>query len=197
MIKLLRYKKVTVLFFLLFLVFLAISNDMLWKFMYPIKYQDEVKVSSEKYGIDPHLILAVIRVESSFDPYQESNRGAVGLMQIMPDTAKWIVEHKKESLTKLDQLHSPIINIDLGTWFLYALNKEFKGNWISTLAAYNAGPGNVNKWIKDGWEPSMDTIQDIPFGETRHYVQRVFYYLKKYKWIYEDEFVKLNKKESP
>jgi soluble lytic murein transglycosylase len=187
--RMLRYKKVLFLFFLLFLVFLTFNNEFLWKIMYPIKYEDEVKASAEKYDLDPYLILAVIRVESNFDPSQMSNRGAVGLMQIMPDTAKWIVEHKNESKTKLDQLNSPIINIDLGSWFLYALNKEFKGNWISTLAAYNAGPGNVNKWINDGWDPSFDTIQEIPFGETRHYVQRVLYYLKKYKSIYKDEYV--------
>jgi soluble lytic murein transglycosylase len=183
-----RRRKFILLLSLLFLVVLSLNTEFLWKMMYPIKYEEEVKEYSNKYEVDPYMLLAVIRVESNFDPSQQSRRGAIGLMQIMPDTAKWIVDHKNDSKEILDQLHIPNINMDMGAWFLKALHKEFKGNWVATLAAYNGGPGNVNKWMKEGWEPGPDTINQIPFGETRHYVQRVLYYAKKYKWIYESDF---------
>jgi soluble lytic murein transglycosylase len=183
-----RHKKTLFLCLLLFCIFLAINSIFIWKMMYPIDYTSQVRQAAEKYELDPYLILAVIRVESNFDPSQKSSVGAAGLMQVMPDTAEWILEQNHEPKEKLDRLHSPEINIDMGAWFLYALNKEYKGNWVTTLAAYNAGPGNVKRWIKDGWDPSLETIEEIPFGETRHYVQRVLYYWEKYKWIYEGEF---------
>jgi soluble lytic murein transglycosylase len=183
-----RYKKTVLLLLLLLLVVLAFNHPMLWKFVYPIEYENEVGESSARYHINPYVVLAVIRVESNFFPNQRSSRGAVGLMQIMPNTAEWIVQYKREPKEILSQIDEPHVNIDMGTWFLMALHKEFGDNWVATLAAYNAGPGNVHKWIQNGWEPSMETIDGIPFGETRHYVQRVLYYVKKYEWVYAEDF---------
>lgn len=183
-----RYRKAVFLLALLLIVVLALNYSTLWKIVYPIRYENLVRENAEKYQINPFIVLAVIRVESNFDPSQRSNRGAVGLMQVMPKTAEWIVKYKRQSEDLLTQIDVPHVNIDMGTWFLMALYKEFNENWIATLAAYNAGPGNVNKWIKDGWTPSVDTIDEIPFGETRHYVQRVLYYVNKYEWVYADDF---------
>jgi soluble lytic murein transglycosylase len=81
----------------------------------------------------------------------------------------------------------PAINIRMGSWYLAALTREFKGNKIAVMAAYNAGPGNVHKWLDSGvWDGKRQTINKIPYGETRHYVQRVSWYYDKYKQIYKD-----------
>lgn len=184
-----KRKKTFILITLLLAIVLMINTNLLWTWMYPIAFEQEVAEAAEQYQIDPYIILAVIRAESNFNPNRSSSKGAVGLMQIMPDTAKWIKEHRYgPDAPNLNRLRYPKDNIHLGTWYLAALYKEFHQNWISTLAAYNAGPGNVNKWIKEGWDPKVESIGSIPYGETRHYVQRVLYYAKKYRWIYPDIF---------
>jgi soluble lytic murein transglycosylase len=107
-------------------------------------------------------------------------------MQLMPDTANWIMEQAKIPGTSLEELkHEPGRNIQLGTWYLRNLSEQFDGNETAMIAAYNAGPGKVSGWIRDGvWDGSFETVKDIPFGETRHYVQRVIYYYNQYVKIY-------------
>lgn len=184
-----RSKKAFILVGLLLAILLMINTNLLWTWMYPIAYEKQVAKAADQYQVDPYIILAVIRVESNFNPTRSSPKGAVGLMQIMPDTARWIKEHRYgPKAPDLNKLSEPEDNIELGTWYLAALHKEFGQNWVSTLAAYNAGPGNVNGWINGGWIPKAESINEIPYGETRHYVQRVLYYAEKYRWIYPDIF---------
>jgi len=166
---------------------LFIQSDWLGKRIYPISYQDEIKRNARHYELDPLLIAAIIRVESNYKLTAVSRKGAVGIMQIMPDTAAWIL--KKEDfgdITVEDAGREAHAGIALGSWYVKELNRQFNGDLVKSLAAYNAGPGKVKSWLENGvWDGGEQTISDIPYGETRHYVQRVLYYYKKYQDIYD------------
>ncbi|MEX2104543.1 MAG: lytic transglycosylase domain-containing protein, partial [Bacilli bacterium] len=84
-----RLQKKGIVVVLLIFVFLFLSTSIFWRFMFPVKYIEEIFVHAEQYDIDPYLVMAIIRVESKFVPDQTSKKGAIGLMQIMPETAKW------------------------------------------------------------------------------------------------------------
>ncbi|MBR1777823.1 MAG: lytic transglycosylase domain-containing protein [Alphaproteobacteria bacterium] len=132
------------------------------------------------------LILSIIRQESSFSPYAVSPAGARGLMQIMPATAKQIAQKKRKAFSIQKLNSNPDFNVELGSTYFADLLKRFKGSYILAIAAYNAGPTNVNKWLKSIGNPQenvdpIDWIERIPFGETRNYVQRVLENLHIYR----------------
>jgi len=187
-----RKKKFTGRLYLLLLVVICFvfllfgKSGWIMKQLYPIKYNEVIAENSVKYSVDPHLIAAVIRVESNFQTGRESPKGAVGLMQLMPTTSDWIIERAKlESISSEKLLHDPTMNIELGAWYLNHLLSLFDQEKVIAIAAYNAGPGNVSKWIEQGtWSGEFETSDSIPFGETRSYVQKVFYYYNKYKELY-------------
>lgn len=161
------------------------QSSFVQKLMYPIDYETEIAVSSQTFDIDPHLILAIIRVESHFRPEVSSHKGAYGLMQLMPDTAQWMVDEGHFEAEFMQRLHEPAVNIHMGSWYIKQLMSEFDGNLVAAVAAYNAGPGRVHRWIEEGkWDGQKKHIEHIPFGETRHYVERVLYYYDKYKSLY-------------
>jgi soluble lytic murein transglycosylase len=183
-----RVKRAIFLLIVLMSVFLLINTPLVWKWMYPIKYQDEIMEASRRYQVDPYLVLAIIRSESSFRTDRISPKGAVGLMQIMPDTADWIVGKAGFRPDGENYLFDPKMNIHIGTWYLAFLLQMYNGNQVKAIAAYNAGPGNVNKWLKlEQWNGTRETIEDIPIGETRYYVQRVLYYHDRYRKIYNEQ----------
>ncbi len=177
--------------FLALIAFLLIAIPLFNRWMYPIKYEEQIFNSAEATGADPFLVMAVIRTESKFDPDKESPKGAMGLMQLMPDTVDEIVERGPFSPAYREHPFDPGMNIHMGSWYLAALKREYKDNEVAAVAAYNAGAGNVNKWLREGtWDGSRRNVSNIPFGETRHYIQRVFFYYDKYKSLYghlEDE----------
>lgn len=186
--KFFRKKRVLLLLFLTFVVVLFFnSNWMSW--FYPIHYKEEIQSQAEEYDVDPFLIASIIRVETNFKPGKESKKGALGIMQLMPDTAKWAMEKAKiPEVTMYHIKHETNENIGIGTWYVSWLLQQFDGNSIAAIAAYNAGPGKVKSWIdKEVWDGQYETVKSIPFGETRHYVQRVVYYYNQYTDIY-DEF---------
>ncbi|WP_411350249.1 lytic transglycosylase domain-containing protein [Paenibacillus sp. WLX2291] len=168
---------------------LVLFNTRWMGLVYPIQYKDEIRAHAAAYQVDPFLIASIIRVETNYQPSMESKKGALGLMQLMPDTAKWAMEKAHLSDVTLDSVkHDVDPNIELGTWYINNLMQQFGGNKIAVIAAYNAGPGNVKSWIKSGkWDGTLEDAKDIPYGETRHYVQRVLYYYKQYTKLY-DEF---------
>lgn len=181
-------KRVLVLLFITFVSFLFFnSNWMSW--FYPIQYKEEIRMHAEEYHVDPYLVASIIRVETNFKTGKESKSGALGIMQLMPDTAKWAMEKAKLPEVDMENIkHEPLDNIGIGTWYLSWLSKQFSGNQIAVIAAYNAGPGNVKTWIEEKvWDGKYESTKDIPFGETRHYVQRVIYYYNQYTDVY-DEF---------
>ncbi len=171
---------------LLLIVLLIVSSNWFWRLLYPIYYEESIRTEAAAYGIDPLMVAAVIRVESKFKEENVSHVGAIGLMQLMPDTAQWIAKESGIPYNGTEDLSNPQTNIQMGVWYLSFLNKEFKGNWVAAVAAYNAGQGRVNRWLhKDYvWDGQLDTADQIPVGETRHYVQRVFYSYDKYKELY-------------
>ncbi|ADO82282.1 transglycosylase SLT domain-containing protein [Ilyobacter polytropus] len=146
-------------------------------FLYPRYYDFMVKKAAKKYNIEEALIYSVILQESVFEPSLISKAGATGLMQIMLSTAK----DMDPDITQ-EKLLAPDINIELGSRYLKSLLTKFDGNIPKTVAAYNAGAGNVVKWKSDK-KGDLD-IEKIPFSETKKYVKRVINNYYKYKRIY-------------
>lgn len=172
-------------------VCLAFSYFYSWKdhlmrhFVYPLQYDYMVRQYAYENHIDPALVAAVILVESKFDEQAASHRGAVGLMQIMPETGVWIAEEMGLPDFTPDQLHDVRLNIQMGTWYLAYLLKEYDGNEILALAAYNAGRGYVDEWMQQyGWKKDFKKIDEIPFSETKNYVRIVLLNEKQYNHLY-------------
>ncbi|OGX68372.1 MAG: lytic transglycosylase [Paenibacillus sp. RIFOXYA1_FULL_44_5] len=183
--KIFQKKRFYLLLFVGLLVLLFYRSDWIWKFVYPIYYYQEIEASAHHYQVDPLLIAAIIRVESNYRPQLESKKGAVGIMQIMPDTAGWIIKRSGFSVKTMEDLKKPEVSIEMGAWYLHSLHQQFSFNKTASIAAYNAGPGNVKQWLTNNtWDGNSEHISQIPFGETRHYVQRVMYYYGKYQKIY-------------
>ncbi|WP_229263791.1 lytic transglycosylase domain-containing protein [Cohnella cholangitidis] len=181
-----KRKRIILPLVLIILAALFVQSDWLGRWIYPISFTEEIKRNAALYELDPLLIAAIIRVESNYKLNAVSPKGAVGIMQIMPDTANWILEQDDfGSITVKDAGQEAHAGIALGSWYVKELNRQFDGNLIISLAAYNAGPGKVRQWLQKGvWNGEEQTIRDIPYGETRHYVQRVMYYYKKYQKVY-------------
>ena len=154
-------------------------------YIFPFPHRELIEEYATRYNVDKYLVAAVIKCESSFELKARSHRGAVGLMQLMPDTALWIAGQLEDDDFTLERLDDPGVNIPYGIWYLSELGKEFDGNKVLTLAAYNAGRGNVREWMLEyGWERDFDDIKAIPFDETRNYVAKVLKYWKKYRSLY-------------
>ena len=159
------------------------------KFLYPFPYRSTVESYSSRWKVDKFLAIAVMKVESNFSEAAHSQSGAVGLMQIMPETAAWIAyqlgESPEEVANDIKNLRNPETNIRYGTWYLAELEDEFKGNDVLALAAYNAGRGNVHEWIKENhWSENFSDADKIPYAETRDYVKRVLHCREKYSKLY-------------
>lgn len=180
-------RKIGVIVGLLALIILVLSSNWFWQQLYPIHHQDLIREQARANEIDPLLVAALIRVESKFDIDNTSHVGAVGLMQLMPDTAAWIAQQSGIPYNGEQDLSNAETNIRLGTWYLAYLIDLYKGNSVTAVAAYNAGPGRVSRWLSDDvWDGEMGTTDRIPVGETRHYVQRVFFNYEKYQQFYPD-----------
>lgn len=141
--------------------------------LYPLAYWPVIEEASARYGIDPFIVLSVAREESRFDPEARSVAGALGLMQIMPQTAYNLDRRLNLNITTTEHIYDVRININLGSYYLSSLFKEF-GSLPIALAAYNAGEDVVRKWLKkDNYKSYDEFIEDIPYTETRNYVKRV------------------------
>ena len=151
---------------------------------YPEGYAEYVTVYSEKYGIPEHLIYSVIRTESDFESGAVSRVGAIGLMQLLPDTFKWLTDDVLFEHMEVGMLYDPETNIRYGTYYLSFLYDRY-GSWDLVLAAYNGGPGNVDKWLENSdYADGEGGLKKIPFKETRQFVRRVNQAWKKYDTLY-------------
>lgn len=167
------------------LVILLINSAWVWRIFYPFPHQELVYRYSRQFGIDPYLVAAVIRVESKFRSEAESEVGARGLMQIMPETAKWAANQMQLQDYHPDRLYEPEFNIQIGVWYLTDLMHEFRGNTALAIAAYNGGRGNVRQWLQSSqWSGDVQSMDKIPYAETRRYVQDVLFNYQIYKKIY-------------
>lgn len=164
----------------------AFAPSLLFKSMYPLRYEDEITASAATHGVDPYLVAAVIRSESSWDPEASSHQGARGLMQLMPETAqdmvaKGLVDGKRYSY---ENLEDPAINIEYGCAYLSYLLTYFNGATDRAIAAYNAGMGNV-----DGWAKQDKLLHNaITFPETQAYLVRVNMAKVRYQELYPQAF---------
>lgn len=149
--------------------------------IYPLEHREEITASSAEYSLDKYLVCAVIYTESSFKDDAKSSAGAIGLMQIMPNTGNWAAEKMELQDYSESKLSDPGVNIAIGCWYLNYLNDMFGGDMRKVLAAYNAGPANVKEWSK-----SDDSLSNIPYEETRQYLDRVLRYYEIYKGLYKD-----------
>jgi soluble lytic murein transglycosylase len=155
-----------------------------WEFLYPLGYWELVKTQSRLQTLDPYLVVALIREESSFGERVVSPAGAVGLMQLLPKTAEQILK-ASGGPGQPANLDSPAANISLGTRYLAKMLEEFKGNWAMALAAYNAGPHQVRRWLQLwGYRADDEFIEEIPFSETQQYVKRVLGSYYRYRALY-------------
>jgi soluble lytic murein transglycosylase len=151
--------------------------DAVMRTIYPLKYTTTIREVSEENDLEPAFVASVIYTESRFRPNVESHREAYGLMQLLPQSAHFI---RRKSGIKGDY-RDPKVNIKLGTWFLGYLNDRYKGDERLMLAAYNSGEGNVDAWVSD---EGFDIAKDIPYKETRDYVDRALEARQTYRELY-------------
>lgn len=131
------------------------------------------------------LVAALIWVESSFNKDAESAKGAIGLMQIMPETGSWAAGQMGLGDFTAEKLFAPDTNIKIGTWYLSQLLNQFGHNPYLALAAYNGGRGHVSSWLEKGiWDGSREGLANIPFPETYYFVKKVERVYKRYKALY-------------
>jgi len=166
--------------FLGFMLVLAVLVPWLGGSYYPWPYQRQFVAAARRYGLSPYLLAAVARSESRFDPSATSERGAVGLMQVMPATGRSLA---KGSDRRGARLRSPKASIELGARYLKQLDGEFHAT-TAALAAYNGGETVVAGWIGHGvWRPGQP-LSRIPYGETRDFVARVERFAAWYDYLY-------------
>ncbi len=156
-----------------------------WHGLFPFPYQDKILQYAKQEDINPLLILSVMRKESTFDPEIDSVVGAVGLMQIVPPTADWVAQQinlPEYSLT------NPEDNIRIGTWYLQHNHRRYEDSSLYAVASYNAGTGNVSSWLNRYDTKDRDRfIEQIPFPETKDYVEGVFGNYWNYLRLYNPE----------
>lgn len=155
--------------------------------LYPFPYREVITAEARANDLEPLLVAAVIRVESKFQPDRVSSRDARGLMQVVPETGLWVAEQMNIGPIEADDLFDVEVNVAIGTWYLASLRDEFDQNLVAALAAYNGGRGNVNHWMEEGvWDGHLDTLDRIPYRETREFVRRVLDDYQIYRWLYPD-----------
>ena len=171
------------LIILLIVIFRAFDlYTVILKKFYPDKYAEYVYKYSEEYNVESDWVFALIKTESNFKPDIVSNSGAIGLMQVMEQTAK--EESEGMEIESID-LKDPETNIMLGTKYFSKLVRYYNNSYYLAMAAYNAGIGRVEKWIEDGVirEDGSD-IENIPYKETNNYVRKMLKNYKMYKELY-------------
>ncbi|MBX7195280.1 MAG: lytic transglycosylase domain-containing protein, partial [Sandaracinaceae bacterium] len=149
----------------------------------PRAFEELVTAAAERHELDPNLLLAVMRVESVYDPEIVSYAGAIGLLQIMPRTGRLIAHRLGLSDFRTDDLLDPATNIELAAWYLRSLLDRFEGRLPLAIAAYNGGPHNVRRWMEEhGPELPLDAfLERIPFDQTFRYVRRVLSHYAAYR----------------
>jgi len=155
------------------------------KNIFPLEHKERIIGESQKYDIDPYLVMAVIRTESNFNELAESHAGAVGLMQIMEGTGAVIAENLGKDNYSKDLLKNADINIEFGTWYINWLLDKYDNDLKNALAAYNAGFNNVDKWLEDkNYSADGKTLNSMPYKETENFVNRVMLYRSIYNILY-------------
>lgn len=185
-----KMKKILYILIILILIFILLFGvfkiqNVILKKIYPIKYSEYVYKYAEEYEIDPLLVFAIIKAESNFNPNVVSSSEAIGLMQLMDATAEELAKKLDITFSRKSSLYNPELNIRLGTKYFSELLKEYDGNKLLALTAYNAGKGNVKKWIEQGTiKADGSDIENIPYKETNNYVRKIIRDYKIYQELY-------------
>jgi len=157
-----------------------------WKKLYPTPYLNEVLRLSSEYQISPALIYSIMRAETFYRTDLVSPVGALGLMQVMPQTFSKISSFGG---VKIKDPFDPYQSMKASAWYLNKLLKRFDGNLMLAVASYNAGPHKVSPWLKRFKNvPAMLFVELIPYKETRNYVKKVMRYYEIYSYLYEESF---------
>lgn len=161
------------------------------RYVYMWDYQQDIITYSKKNNVDPFLVAAIIKNESRYDHKAKSPVGAIGLMQIMPETGQWIANQMDLKDYKTEDLFTSRTNIRMGCWYVGELYHEFQGNMALVMMAYNAGRGQTAAWMEQhNWDYNFNQPEKIPYPETREYVQRVLNDRDRYYLLYKDKLKK-------
>lgn len=182
-----RLASLALIFTILFVgVIIYLSNTRtILKFLYPLKYEEQVYKYADEFGLDPLLVFSIMKAESNFDNYAISQKGAKGLMQVTDKTGSWAADMLGMKDFSSANLYDPDTNIRIGCWYLGRLKKEFDGDIILAITAYNGGSGRVQEWLKDKELSSTGkSLEKIPFSETDNYVKKVIKEYKVIRYIY-------------
>lgn len=167
---------ITIIFFLYYIVSGKFAENKIRQ-----QYDTHISELSFKYGVDSDLVYAVIKSESKFNTHAVSRTGAIGLMQIMPETGKFIADKLNIDFNE-NMLYNAADNLNFGIWYLSYLYKKFP-DYKVLLCAYNAGEGNVTNWLKQ-YSKDGKKLDYIPFRETRKYVEKTMYFYSNYSSQY-------------
>lgn len=181
--------------FIVFMMCLGWGGYKIWtsdylqmRLVYMWDYQQDIVTYSEKNKIDPFLVAAIIKNESNFNHKAVSQVGAIGLMQIMPETGEWIAKQMGLPNYTNESLYETEMNIRMGCWYVGELDAEFKHNLALIMIAYNAGRGQTKAWMQEnGWDYNFNDPSKIPYPDTREYVQKVLRDRDKYYMLYKDK----------
>ncbi len=182
-----HFPYIKTLFVFIFIILFVICAVL---YLYPVKYSEIISKYAEKYNLPDELIYAIINTESGFDEKEISPKGARGLMQIMKDTADWISTKEEIENYDYERIFDPELNIHIGCLYIAWLKKNYGNNDTLILAAYNAGSGNIAKWLSnEKYSEDGKTLSEIPFKETKDYVRKVNYARTFYKYILKLPFI--------
>ncbi len=163
----------------------AAAPPSLMRMLYPTAYVHLIEREAEAYALDPLLFLALLRQESRFDARAVSHAGATGLAQVMPATGEWIATRVAVGDYRHDLLTRPTVSVRFGVWFMGFLLDRYDRDWIAALAAYNGGPGSVDRWTGGAPIADHDLFYElIPFQETQSYVRLIYEQYDTYKRLY-------------
>jgi soluble lytic murein transglycosylase-like protein/TolA-binding protein len=158
---------------------------LIWKYAFPVFYEEFVKRIASSYHIDPCLVWSIMREESHFNPYAQSRAGARGLMQIVFSTGEWIAQKLNYNKFEYDSLFDPELNINLGSWYLQYLQEKFDKNTFLIISGYNAGPGITDKWVETIDMNDTDFfVENIPYQETSEHIKKVMRSYHVYQTLY-------------
>ncbi|MBE6557373.1 MAG: lytic transglycosylase domain-containing protein [Ruminococcaceae bacterium] len=192
---------------LIILLIVAISlgvgftADLIWdnidRRLHPRSYEEIIADASREFDVPEEIIYATIKVESGFDPEAVSSAGAVGLMQMMPDTFEELtgVYHLNENLPT-SALKDPEVSIRYGTYYLSYLFRYFDYNWEYASIAYNAGMGRLTQWLRDpAYTDEEGNLKKIPYPETKSYIKKINQAIDTYRDLYGEDI--LNTAKTP
>ncbi len=183
-------RSIVIISILLLSVLCGLLFQVIWdavdRVTHPKEYSDFVEVYAYEYGVPEYVVYSVIKVESDFESGAVSDVGAVGLMQLMPETFVWLTTENGENLNSAT-LYDPETNIKYGTYYLSKLYLQF-GTWDEVYAAYNAGPTKVAEWLdSEKYSENGKTLDEIPYKETEDYVRKLNKANEIYKKLYYED----------